>query len=395
MILRFADPKEWWLEISPRVKAEAIQQSQGFATPSSRRNAYLNALSLSLFLSWVQQDVPGVQAYPQVERLSAIWDVVNGTAVAIGSLRFVLIPSEAIDDSELAVPQEWIDIPSWAADYYLAVQVQPESNYLRVWGYTTHKELKLIGDYDPVDRTYCLEADDLTRDLNAFWVTCQNCPAEQTRVAIAPLPQVSPIQGENLLQRLGNTALIFPRLAIPFELWGTLLEQEDWRQRLYRARRGETLSIGALVKLGEWLQGRFTFPWQTGEPLLSSSQIADAWRSLPLSNSLQSCSFDVNGMKVLDLDLQPGEKQVVLLFSLKSISATEVSIGIQILPGGDRDSLPQEMQVRVLNDDDYEIGQATGANTKTIHLQLNGQHGERFSLEVNCGDRYYRERFEI
>ena len=35
----------------------------------------------------------------------------------------MLIPSEAIDDSELEVPQEWVDIPSWAADYYLAVQI--------------------------------------------------------------------------------------------------------------------------------------------------------------------------------------------------------------------------------------------------------------------------------
>jgi len=25
------------------------------------------------------------------------------------------------------VPQEWVDIPEWAADYYLAVQVNPDS----------------------------------------------------------------------------------------------------------------------------------------------------------------------------------------------------------------------------------------------------------------------------
>lgn len=394
MILMFADPKEWWLEISPEVQAEAIQQSQCCTTPSSRHNAYLNALSLGAFLAWVQQDVPDVQVWPDTETLSGIWEVVNGTAVALGSTRLVLIPTETIDDSELAVPQEWMDIPSWAADYYLAVQVQPEREYVRVWGYTTHQELKMSAHYDPVDRTYCLDADDLTRDLNAFWVTYQFCAAEQTKVAVTPLPEVPPIQAENLLQRLGNSAVIFPRLTIPFELWGTLLEREDWRQRLYRARQGEDLSSGAVVKLREWLQGRFMFPWQTVE-LLSSRQIADAWRSTPLSSSLQSSPFNVNCVKVLDFGTQPGEEQVALLIGLTTVSDTEVSIGIQIRPVGDSPYLPQEIQVRLLDDAGREIGQASAAITETIELQLNGRRGEQFSMEVSSGDRCLREQFEI
>ncbi|MGH2412362.1 MAG: DUF1822 family protein, partial [Microcystaceae cyanobacterium] len=390
MILMFADPQEWWLEISPRIQAEAIGQSQCCTTPSSRRNAYLNALSLGAFLSWVRQDVPDVQVWPEVGNLSSIWEVVNGTAVAMGSTRLILIPTEAIDDSELAVPQEWMDIPSWTADYYLAVQLQPERGYVRVWGYTTHKELKTTSYYDPVDRTYCLDADILTRDLNAFWVTYQFCAAEQTKVAVAPLPEVPSIQAENLLQRLGNTAVIFPRLAVPFELWGALLEREDWRQRLYRARRGEDLSIGAVVRLGEWLQGRLMSPWQTIETLLSSQQIADAWRSTALSSSLQSSPFDVNCIKVLDFGTHPGEEQVALSIGLTSVSETEVSIGIQIRPAGDGLYLPHDIQVRLLDDAGREIGQASAANTETIQLQLNGRRGERFSMEVSSGDRCFR-----
>ncbi|PSO81051.1 MAG: hypothetical protein BRC41_15925 [Cyanobacteria bacterium QH_9_48_43] len=50
--------------------------------------------------------------------LPSFWEVVNGTAIALSGVRLVLIPSEAADLSELRVPQEWVDIPSWGGDYY-------------------------------------------------------------------------------------------------------------------------------------------------------------------------------------------------------------------------------------------------------------------------------------
>jgi len=37
------------------------------------------------------------------------------------------------DLTKRMVPQEWVDIPEWAADYYLAVQVNPDSGWLRIW----------------------------------------------------------------------------------------------------------------------------------------------------------------------------------------------------------------------------------------------------------------------
>jgi hypothetical protein len=131
-----------------------------------------------------------------------------------------------------------VDIPSWAADYYLAAQVNPDDGWVRIGGYATHQQLKTNGSYDPSDRTYCLDEDDLIQDLNVLWVARQLGLEEPTRSDIAPLRALSLAQTENLLQRCCDPSIAVPRLAVPFEMWGALLEHGGTRQRLYEQRQG-------------------------------------------------------------------------------------------------------------------------------------------------------------
>lgn len=234
------DYTQIWLELSEEQQTQAWENSQCFSLPSSRWNAYLNQLCLSAVLPFLQEEyTPLAKVWPNDAALSSFWEVVNGTAIVADGTRFVLIPSEAIDLDELRVPQEWVDIPSWVADYYLAVQVNLDDRCVVVWGYATHEQLKEKGSYDGSERTYSLAANDLISDLNVLWVARQLCPEETTRAeevtSLAILPQA---QAENLIQRLGNPAIIEPRLAVPFQLWGALLEHGGTRQQLYYRRMG-------------------------------------------------------------------------------------------------------------------------------------------------------------
>ncbi|MBD2352962.1 DUF1822 family protein [Anabaena variabilis FACHB-171] len=68
--------------------------------------------------------------------------------------------------------------------------------------------------------------------------------------SVAPLPTLPLAQAENLLERLGNSEVVFPRLAIPFELWGALLTHGGWRQGLYERRQG----LPEQWSIQEWLQ---------------------------------------------------------------------------------------------------------------------------------------------
>lgn len=226
------------LEIDQATMERIWLLSQTASNPSSRWQNYLNQVALAVFLPWLQAEEDATaKTQWQQEQQDAVWEVVNGTAIAIKNANLVLIPSEADDLEELRVPQEWIDLPNWKVDYYLAVQVNVDGGYVRVWGYATHQQLKQ-GSFNHSDRTYSLTDEELIGDLNALWVARALCPNEVTQAVIEPLAELSPVQANNLIERLGNPAQLLPRLAVPFATWGGLLQNPSWCRRLVASRRG-------------------------------------------------------------------------------------------------------------------------------------------------------------
>lgn len=241
-------PEQLTLEIS---LSSQIQESAAFSTSGARWRASVNQMCLDAFLPWLREEqFSSARLSTQIAALPSFWEFVNGSAIACEGFRLVLIPTTTIDTVELRVPQEWVDIPSWVADYYIGVQVNPNGGWVSVWGYTTHRQLKTKGVYDGGDRTYSLDEDDLIKDINGLWITRQLCPEEILRASVAPLPELPLAQAENLLERLGNSEVVFPRLAIPFELWGALLAHGGWRQQLYERRQG----LSPQWSIQQWLQ---------------------------------------------------------------------------------------------------------------------------------------------
>ncbi|MEA5595621.1 DUF1822 family protein [Rivularia sp. UHCC 0363] len=237
--LSLNNPTNLWLEIPESQQTKIWEQSQAFSTDNRRWMAYLNRLSSQVFLPWIKEEHAGdAKVFPNWATLPSIWEVTNGTGISFNGKKLVLIPSEALDISEIRVPQEWVDIPNWSADYYLALQVNIEENYIRILGYTSQVNLKEMGTYDASDRTYCLDKEHLISNLSILWIARQVCSEEVTKNATVPMPELSATQAENLINRLGNPQVINPRLEIPFTMWGALLEHGGWRVRLYEQRQG-------------------------------------------------------------------------------------------------------------------------------------------------------------
>lgn len=268
-----------YLDISPQVQVEAEQHIKKYTHDVARRNAYLNYLCLHTFLAWLCQE-PDLQAqkpqlFPHEQALASIWSVVNGTALQIGTTRLVLIPSETNRTEELCVPWEWVDIPSWAADYYLAVQMNVEDDecWMCVWGFASYEKLQL-GQKDTLRRTYSLPCEDLTASLNVMWIAREVCPVSKPE--IAPLPALSSHRVEQLLAQLGESTAYSPRLEIPFSEWGAILEREQWRQALYE-RTEQVKPPQPLVNLRQWLQkasDAVEETWQTVESLLNPGEFS-------------------------------------------------------------------------------------------------------------------------
>lgn len=394
MTLAFTEPQELLLEILPSLQRSSWQESQIYATPSSRWRAYMNQICLHAFLNWVKAEyVPQASIWYSSPGIHAFWEFVNGTAILLKEKRVVLIPSEAIDDSELEVPQEWVDIPTWAADYYLAVQVTPDGEWVRIWGYITHTELKSLAHYDQVDRTYCIDARHLIKDLNAFWMTYQFCPTEEMKAAIAPLPELSTAEVEYVQQLLSNSSVTFFRLAVPFTTWGMLLENEQWRQWLYQQlQRAQFPQVQ--VNLSRWLEQIYDTSWQALETFFepNSSNLTFNFRSYSGFNAAA-----IKRAKLIDLGMEIEAQKVILLVALIPKANQQVSIRVQLHPVCNQPYLPANSKL-VLLSDQGEIIQQVQVRVQDIYVQLklfDGKVGECFSIQVALNNDQITENFMI
>ena len=351
------------LEITPSTPPQSLSQAK------ERWQSYLNQITLETVVSWLQEEGETVTSVPSPTSLLNSWSIVNGSAITVGNKRVILIPSETIDTTQLQVPQEWVDIPDWAGDYYLAIQVNPDDHYLRIWGYTTHLQLKEQGNYDYDHRCYALNAENLYDDVSAFLVALELCPQETTRAAIAELPHLPLAQAENLLQRLSQSQIIEPRLAIPFDTWGGLISHDGWRQRLYESRQGlpEQRSILQWVESGisELAQklGWRQLGWQSQFAAArgsASTNLATGF-SRPLTIDNQS----------YELQIRPREQQGVWRFQLQPILVGEM--------------IPPGVTLRLLSEDlqPFENNEATAtASTESLYIDVALISGEGIVWET-------------
>jgi len=256
------------LTIDQADQETAWKKAQAYSNPLSRYNAYLNGVCLPTFLNWLsewlaEEKLPKPCIWPSQD-IASIWEVVNGTAIEIGETRLVLIPSDEGDLEQLCVPQEWVDIPNWSADYYLAVQVNLDGDddefWIEICGFATHRQLKNKGQYNISDRTYSLAIEELTPSLTVMQITLGlNLQAE-----VSPLPSLSQVEAEKLLQTLSNLSVYSPRLKSSFYQWAAFFANDKYRQELYEKR------LGILPNLIDRAKTYLQTGWQTIGEMIES-----------------------------------------------------------------------------------------------------------------------------
>ncbi len=363
---------QWRLEIPDTLAQAAWHQSQTTTPPRAQWNTYLNQLCLQLLLPLLKSDyLPTANPYP--DAIGSLWELVTGTGISGGPKRLVLIPDKSLDRT-FTVPQEWIDSPDWAGDYYLAIQINPDEQWLEVWGYTTHHTLKTQGTYDTHDRTYHLDSDQLIQDLSVLWITQQLNPQELTQTDITPIPPIEATQANNLLQRLAQSNR--PRLEIPFALWMSCIHQPDWRRKLSEIRNGLS-NPSALTNLSQWLQNQFESSWQTLETLFANDLDNAPTLDFALRKSSTSETSAIRRAKVLRLP----ERLLLLLVSIEPRDETRddrrMEIRIQIRSGDETTHLPFGL-ILGLQSSDGETIQRVQARDTDLAIQL-----QRFRCPLN------------
>jgi Protein of unknown function (DUF1822) len=362
----------------------AWQQAQAYRSIEARWNFYLNQIASQSIAVDLAADFSQIRSSPDIDT----WQFVNGSVLELNGKRIVLLPSTAIDCSELIIPQEWVDIPAWAGDYFMAVQINPDAEMLHCWGYTTHQMMKSTARYDAHDRTYTLDAHHLIADVSGLWVVQQLNPNEVTQTAIAPLSAVATTQAENLLQRLAIVPN--PRLEISFELWGALVSDRHWRQRLVALRQGETaLETDLTTRLGGWLEHVFNTGWQAVEDFFGADgELALAFRQTATPTST------IRRVKALQL-AEAGT--LLLLVTVEPEAEERLGIGIQLRSIDNTETLPANLTLTLLASDD-EVMRSVVTRDRDNAIQLPRfrlNSGTEFKIQVQLGTTTLTESFLV
>jgi Protein of unknown function (DUF1822) len=393
-------PEQIWIDISPEEREKAWQQTQNqrYSNAASRWNAYLNCLCLNTFTRWIKEE-PDLQETLKVwstdASLPSFWDVVNGTKLTLGETALVLIPRDKSGFSEFRIPQEWVDIPNWAGNYYLAVSLNLEAGWMRVWGYATHEKIKKIGRCDRLDRTYVLEPEDLIADINVIWVARELFAAK--KLAVEPLPTLSKEQTEKLLEQLSHQTDYSPRLDVSFEQWAAIVANGESRQQLYQLRLANQNIAPNQPKannLSLWLQNIFDGGWQSVDTMLGKQEktLAFQFRTDEALNDIS-----VKGLKLIDLGMDLKGNAVMLLVGLTPEIDKKVNIRVQLYPARGETYLPPNLKLGLLSQSGVTL-QEVESRSQDNYIQLKrfkSPAGKGFTIQVALGDVRIKEDFVL
>jgi hypothetical protein len=151
------------------------------------------------------------------------------------------------------------------------------------------------------------------------------------------------------------------------------------------------------VALGQWLQGQFTSGWQTVEELFEPQPML-SFRSASLPTDPATFNMTRRG-KLLKLTPQAegdlSHAQVILVIEVILGDLSQVDIRVKLCPDRHSTYLPEDLEVRVLDEQDVAVMQAHSRQTELLQLKFQGTVGEQFSVETVLNNTRMVETFVI
>jgi Protein of unknown function (DUF1822) len=221
-------------------------------------------------------------AYPtDLKFTPLISQLVTGFVLTVATIRIAFIPSEESDYSGFEIEQEWVDLSNWVADYYVPIQVDLESKLLHLWGFISHRDVKEQGEFDRIARTYIIDRQYLSDDLEDLWLMCEllasgEMSPEQGEIPVLPelLPHTAQVTIEALRQ---HDSIFSPRLSLSFAQWGGILNQPKYLE-LYL----DPAPLKMITRLSDWFERKSVAiyeDWKSIELFLQPAQSVPAFRS--------------------------------------------------------------------------------------------------------------------
>ncbi|MBD2526662.1 DUF1822 family protein [Nostoc sp. FACHB-133] len=336
--LRLTLPEVIWLE--PTYFDWARDISQQVTGELHQWQTYLNALALLGFEQWLREHNPEI-----VNRDINIIETASN--LKLGEFKFCLIATEHLLDEVVNIPQNAIDTPELAAHFYVLLEVLEEQEEIVIRGFLRYDELV---DYrgrklELKNGYYQLPLSKFDPEPNHLLFYCRFLEPSIISLPVATTESAA----ENLLGYLNLTR----------------------------------------TKLSQWLQEIFDESWQSIDSLIDPNANF-AW-------SLRNNNEAIKRGKLINLQMQLGSQNVVLLVNVKAETDEKLGVLIQLHPTGKEKFLLPNLKLTLLSKGGERLCEVL-SRYQDSYIQLNpfkGEHGKCFSVEVSLEDITVRENFEL
>jgi Protein of unknown function (DUF1822) len=393
-------PELVWLNLDADIISVAKASSQEYSNHAAQHNAYLNHLCRASVLRYLSN--LDLIDQPLCSSSDEIWEFVTGSMIMIGKTRLVLLPYEDEQTDDVEIPQEWLDIVGWSADYYVPVQINLQTLSICLLGYISYDGINAKGQFDPIYRTYGVDCSDLTSELDLLWIAQSLGLVEQSNI---PTMDVMPVTTE-LLDRLRQPSLYLPRLSVPMAEWMAVLSDSTVCKQLYQNRvlAGKNRQAVSqppvaqvvqqkVVNLRQWmtrnLDEAIQQGWETLESLTQSQPLGFVLRNTPSAEVITRA-------KLINLQAQIGEQSIILLIALTPNIDGTISLQVQLHPDNQEPYLPQDLSLAL--QDGSTILQSVSSRSQDQMIQLRTftcTTDTQFSLCLSLGEFRLVEEFSF
>ncbi|MBD1892186.1 DUF1822 family protein [Coleofasciculus sp. FACHB-SPT9] len=191
---------------------QAVQLSNQVGNEDRKWQIYLQALSLFSFEEWLRKREPEIyldkehSSVLQPQYANAIDAVFN---LRIGEFKVCLISTITLTDKELTIPRAVVDLPEFAAHFYVFIGIEEELEVAAIRGFLRHDQMmNYLPQLEPEgDWNYQIPLAWFNREPNELLLYLQ-CLVPSA----IPLPEI-PTNRQNTLARMQATLLtLLPQL---------------------------------------------------------------------------------------------------------------------------------------------------------------------------------------
>jgi hypothetical protein len=324
--------------------AEAVSISERVTDRELQWQVYLSSLALAGFISWLDErddelkidtsECPLFSGSPKIGAASRL---------QIGGFKVCVIAKGGLDGDYVNVPRAILKDSAETAQFYVFVEVLEEMSQAVMYGFLRSDRFDRYAQAEPLE-----DFSDGTCDLPVSWLNLE-------------------------FDELVSYLRCFNPSAIPLPA---------------------TKKLSTIIS--EWFQGVVETGWQTIEQIESLVNTPTfAFRGLRDETTyLQSTATRFG--KIFDLGVEPQKSSVALVIEVSSIpNEDRTYIRIKVQPT-ERDHLPLDLQLSILNDSETTISNARSKSLDNlIQLGFKASTGYKFAVKVELDNSQIIEKFVI